>query len=85
MEAWYSKVRDLKDESERPYITETFCNRVFHDLKRSKIREKNKFKERTGTEFESWSLKLEDEFPSPVVREILADDKFWDLTLAITL
>lgn len=85
MDAWYSKVRNLKDESERPYITQSFCNRVFQDLKRSKVREKNKFKQRTGSEFESWTMKLEEEFPQPVVREVLADDEFWELTLGLTL
>ena len=84
MEAWYSKVRRLKDESERPGMTEAFCHRVFLDLKRSRVREKNKFRERTGTEFETWTLSLEDEFPREVVREILGDDEFWDMLLALT-
>ncbi len=83
MEAWYSKVRRLKDESEDKGMTESFCHRVFLDLKRSRIREKNKFRERTGTEFESWTLALEDEFPREVVREILGDDEFWDMLIKL--
>lgn len=80
MDEWYTKLRNLKDESERPYVTQSFAYRVFHDLSRSKIREKAKFRERTGREFELWALKLEGDFPQVLVREILNDDEFWTLT-----
>jgi hypothetical protein len=84
MEAWYTKLRNFKDESERPYITEKFCQQIFHELNRSKIREKKKFVERTGTEFDAWTLKLEDTYPKELVRTILGDDDFWKLTLKVT-
>ncbi len=84
MEAWYRFVRNFKDESERPYITEKFCQQIFQELKHSKVREKKKFAERTGTEFDAWTLKLEDTYPKELVRTILADDDFWKVTLKVT-
>ena len=47
MEEGNKKVRQLKDESELPYMTEQFIQRVFQDLiprnKRLKIKNKDKF------------------------------------------
>jgi len=85
MEEWYTIVRNFKDESENPYLTESFCHRVFQDLKRSKIRDKKKFRERTGNEFTTWSYGLELEYPKSLVMEILNDDDFWVQTLKVTI
>ncbi len=84
MEKWYSIVRTFLDESEKPFKTRQFTDRVFQDLNRLRIRERNKFKERTGIEFDSWSQNLEKEYPSSLVREILNDDDFWLETLKVT-
>ena len=85
MEDWYKKVRLLKDESETPYETEKVCHKIFYDLKRYKIREKGKFKNRMGPEFESWSASLGERFAPELVNAIISDDEFWTMTLKITL
>ena len=83
MDRWYSIVRTFLDESEKPFKTKQFVDRVFQDLNRLRVREKNKFKERTGIEFDSWVEKLEQEYPPLLVREILNDDDFWLETLKV--
>ena len=85
MEEWYTKVRLLKDESETPYETEKVCHKMFYDLKRSKIREKGKFKNRMGPEFDGWTALLVQDYPEPFVKEIINDDEFWNLTLSLLL
>jgi hypothetical protein len=84
MEKWYSIVRTLQDESEDKHATLKFADRVFHDLKNSRIREKQKFKNRMGPEFDQWILRLSDEFAEEMIQEIVNDDEFWELTLLIT-
>ncbi len=85
MEEWYKKVRLLKDESETPYETEKLSHKIFYDLKRSKIREKGKFKNRMGPEFENWVETLGDRFASELVNAVISDDEFWEATLKLTL
>ena len=87
MEQWYSKVRDFKDESESPYIVQTFTRTVFMDvvrfLKYMPKERKVKFKQRLGPEFEQWFSELSDLYPEIMVKEIIEDDDFWKLTLDI--
>jgi hypothetical protein len=85
MDAWYSVVRKLKDDSEIPYKTEEIAEKIYHDLKRFKIREKGKFKQRMGPEFENWVLSLSERFSEESVKEIISDDDFWTTTLKVTL
>ncbi len=85
MEEWYSKVRQLKDESEQPYFTEQFCQRVYHDLRRMKVRDKGKFKQRMGPEFDNWVARLHEDYNPELSKEILNDDDFWLLTLKYTM
>ena len=85
MEGWYKKVRLLKDESETPYETEKVTHKLFYDLKRLKIREKGKFKNRMGPEFENWVHSLEDRFAPASLNAIISDDEFWEATLKLTL
>jgi hypothetical protein len=66
------------------YIAEKITHKIFYDLKRSKIREKGKFKNRMGPEFEQWVLSLMDDYSQELVTEILHDDEFWDQTLMLT-
>jgi hypothetical protein len=84
MEGWNKMVRSLKDESVEPNKTARLCERVFQDLKRIKIKDKKKFYERLGPEFENWALKLEEDYPSYIVVNVLNDDDFWALTLKVT-
>lgn len=89
MEAWYSEVRKLKDESEDPKHTREFCFRVYHDLmfikQNRKLKDKDKFYARKGPEFDSWTTELQDEYSQELITEVLSDDKFWELTLKNTL
>jgi len=84
MEEWNKMVRILKDESMEPNKTAQLADRIFQDLKRMKIKDKKKFVQRLGPEFENWALKLEDDYPSYIVTNILNDDDFWTLTLKIS-
>jgi hypothetical protein len=87
MEEWNKKVRDILDESANVYHTRQFIEYVFQDLiprnKRIKIKNKEKFNQRLGPEFELWAEELEEKFANVLVREILGDDEFWTLSLEI--
>ncbi len=85
MEDWYKEVRLLKDVSDRPYTTEKITHKIFYDLKRSKIREKGKFKNRMGHEFEEWNSVLSDMYSQELVYAIISDDEFWEMTIKLTL
>lgn len=84
MEKWYTIVRSLQDESENKHMTRKFCEDVFHQLHNARIREKQKFKNRMGPEFEQWAASLAEVYPRDMVTEILNDDEFWTETLLIT-
>lgn len=84
MEEWYRIVRNFKDDSETPHLTQLFMYRVFQDLHGKKIKEKVKFKNRMGPEFEQWAAGLEQEYPKELMVEILNDDTFWEATLKAT-
>ena len=85
MEDWYTQVRLLKDISDKAYTTEKIAHRMFYDLKKSKIREKGKFKNRMGREFEEWSERLSEEYGREFVFAIISDDEFWELTIKLTI
>ena len=84
MEKWYSIVKSLQDESENKNMPTKFCEDVFHELLNARIREKQKFKNRMGPEFEQWSVSLTERYPQGMVTEIVSDDTFWEETLRIT-
>jgi hypothetical protein len=85
MEAWYTKVRSMKDESENTYLTKRFTDKVFYDLTHVRIRDKGKFKNRMGPEFENWIESLTTQYAPELVNAIIGDDEFWNLTLKLTL
>jgi hypothetical protein len=84
MDAWYTLVRNMKDESSNAFKLEEFVRHVFHDLSRKKVKEKVKFRQRMGPEFLSWASGLEQEFAKSMVTEVLNDDTFWESTLQVT-
>jgi hypothetical protein len=84
MEEWNKAVRILKDESMEPNKTAQLCERIFQDLRRMKIKDKKKFYERLGPEFENFTLKLEEDYPSYIVVNVLNEDDFWKLTLKVS-
>jgi hypothetical protein len=88
MEDWYSIVRDYKDSSERPYLIQTFTNRVRLDifrLMRSLPKDRrSKFMQRLGPEFEQWVMELVEDYDENTVKTILNDDEFWEKTLVVS-
>jgi hypothetical protein len=84
MEEWNKAVRILKDESVEPNKTAQLCERIFQDLRRMKIKDKKKFYERLGPEFENFTLKLEEDYPSYIVVNVLNEDDFWKLILKVS-
>lgn len=95
MEKWYSIVRNMKDDSDNGFLIQTITHRIFHDatdllplLKKRQRSEKNKdivskFKQRLGPEFTEWEARLEQEFSSDIVKDIVTDDEFWGATMDI--
>lgn len=85
MEAWYSAVRKLKDDSEDPKHTREFCFRVYHDIvfikQNRKLKDREKFRSRKGPEFESWTTELEEEYTQALITAVLSDDEFWSETM----
>jgi hypothetical protein len=84
MDAWYSLVRKMRDESENPRDTEVFVQHVFHKLLRMRVKEKVKFRKREGREFLEWVESMEKDYSPEFMNEILGDDEFWNLTLQLT-
>jgi hypothetical protein len=84
MEEWYSLVRTLEDESEDAYLTQQFVFELYRQLKGAPIKDKQKFKNRMGPEFERWTANLLQTFPKDMVTEIINDDDFWLETMLVT-
>jgi hypothetical protein len=84
MDRWYEIVGNLRDESENSYMTQQFTHQVYRELVSAKIKDKGKFRNRMGPEFEQWSARLSMEYPEELVIEILNDDVFWLETLNVT-
>jgi hypothetical protein len=84
MDKWYAIVGNLRDESEDSYKTQQFTHQVYRELRRSKIKDKGKFKNRMGPEFDQWISHLTEEYPPELVQEIINDDEFWLETLLVT-
>jgi hypothetical protein len=81
MEEWYHQVRIMREESDNGPLVKEFCYYIFQDLKLLKVKDKKKFAQRVGPDYEGWTEMLEEKYPKPMVREILHDDDFWKLTL----
>ena len=75
----------MKDESENTYATQRFAHKVFYDLSRMRIRDKGKFANRMGPEFETWVNGLTSEYTDDFIHAILGDDEFWNVTVKLTL
>lgn len=84
MEKWYSDVRQLKDEYEEGLKVEEFCHYIWHSLRRLKIKDKGKFKQKIGPEFSIWVSKLELDFSEDLVKDIINNHEFWDLTWEVS-
>ena len=89
MEAWYSAVRKLKDVSEDPKLTRDLCFQIYHDLMymklNRKLKDKQKFRERKGHEFDAWTTELAEGYGSELISEVISDNEFWNSTLKYTI
>ena len=85
MEAWYEILRRLEDESTNRYRTQQTVHDIFRQLSRSRIKDKGKFKNRMGPEFEAWAAAMVEKHGEELVTELLNDDEFWTTTLALTI
>ena len=83
MEEWNKMVRLLKDDSVEPNKTGQLCERVYQDVHRMRVKDKGKFKQRMGSDFDMWALELQEQFPRHLIIEILNNDEFWKLTLKV--
>ena len=84
MDSWYKIVGNMRDESEDSYMTQQFAYQVYRELRSAKIKDKGKFKNRMGPEFEQWSSRLAETYPTGLITEILSDDDFWLETMLVT-
>ena len=90
MEKWYEIVRNIEDKNvdevgdSYRYQTKLLVTQIFQELKTAKIKEKVKFKQRMGPEFEQWVFHLKNDSPEDLVIEIINDDEFWIETLKVT-
>ena len=88
MEEWYSMVRKLQDESETPRLVEQTAKNILTSLTFKKIKDRVKFKNRMGPEFEKF---MEDVGSSPIidkqtpeiVKDLLWDDDFLALSMKL--
>jgi len=76
MEQWNSLVRR---ESLPPRTAEG----VFRTLSRMRIKDKGKFMQRMGPEFEVFVDKLKEEYPEDDIQTILRHDDFFTLTMQL--
>lgn len=76
MEQWNSLVRNL-DTSPR------LAEAVFRILSRMRIKEKAKFMQRMGVEYDYLVSELSDKFSPSDVQDILRNDEFFTLTVEL--
>ena len=90
MDKWYEIVRNIEDESVEDYgdtyryQTKLLVTQIFQELKTARIKEKGKFKQRMGPEFEQWDLHLKSQYPEDMVIDVVNNDEFWLETLKLT-
>ena len=76
MEQWNSLVRR---ENLNPRLAES----VFRILSRMRIKDKGKFMQRMGPEFEAFADKLGEDYPESDVQDVLRNDESFALTMQI--
>ena len=82
-EHWAETVRDLKDvektEGTEPFDVERICRDILRYVRRIRIREVGRFKQRTGLEYEAFLKSLA--YDEELVARIVGDDDFWEATI----
>jgi len=85
-DAWVATVRDLKDagksEGFEPYDVECICRDILRYVRRTRIREVGRFKQRTGLEYDAF-LKSMEHHEKELVDRIVGEDDFWDATISM--
>jgi len=74
----------MKDESEQPFLTQQITHKIYRDLHTRTVKERIKFKERMGQEFNKWVATLYQLYPTDLVNQIIHDDIFWLATLQLS-
>jgi len=81
MEEWNVLVRTMETEQENPKQFQDMAKAIFHALATRKIKDMRKFEQHLGPEYEKF---VEDiQFPEDQVKELLKNDKFFELTLKL--
>jgi hypothetical protein len=81
MEEWIVLVRTMETDQENPKQFQDMAKAIFQGLCTHKIKDMRKFEQHLGPEYEKF---VEDiQFPEDQVRELLKDDKFFELTLKL--
>jgi len=75
MEEWYTLVRNMGDERENRKEFENSANTIFRKLALLKIKDKRKFQQRLGNEYETFAENLN--------TDLLNDDAFFELTFKL--
>lgn len=76
MDQWNSLVR-------REGIPPRVAEGVFRTLSRMRIKDKGKFMQRMGPEFEAFTEKLGEEYTEADVQTVLRNDEFFTLTMQL--
>lgn len=81
MEEWNVLVRTLEADQENPKQFQEMAKAIFQALCTRKIKDMRKFEQRIGSDYDKL---LEDIlFPEESVRDLLQNDKFFELTLKL--
>ena len=81
MEEWNVLVRTMEADQENPKQFQEMAKAIFQALCTRKIKDMRKFEQHLGPEYEKL---IEDiPFPEDQVKEILKEDKFFELTLKL--
>jgi hypothetical protein len=81
MEEWNVLVRTMEADQENPKQFQEMAKSIFQAMVTRKIKDMRKFEQRLGPDYDKL---IEDiKFPEESVRELLKDDKFFELTLKL--
>lgn len=84
---WVVTVRALKDAEKKngtePYNVECLCRDILRYMRRVRIRDLGRFKQRTGLEYEAF-IKSLIAYDHELVQRIVGDDDFWAETTGLS-
>jgi hypothetical protein len=81
MEEWNVLVRTMESDQENPKQFQDMAKAIFQAMVSCKIKDMRKFEQHLGPEYEKLVEDLP--FPEEQVRELLKEDKFFELTLKL--